>query len=171
MVIAPNDMRATLLANALCALSNDDTPLRRDAFSLFYERHCGQPLAIDKWFKAVTRAPPPSTTFSQLRHTRTWTSATPLALWRSSGAASGRTDGRFTTPRARLRFLADRLIAADRIGAGCPSYIMGQIDQWRRYDDDRRALMEAALRRVAETPDMSPALNGVVQRTLAAPNK
>ena len=58
------------------------------------------------------------------------------------------------------------LVAADRIGAGRASYLTPQIDQWRRYDPDRRALMKAALESVRDTPGISAALREVVERSL-----
>ena len=155
--------------DALCALSHVDSPLRPQAFALFYARHRGSPAAVDKWFKAMALSRAPSAIDDiialadhpdlDLRNT-----ARTLAFF---GSFFRQNRWTFHHPSGRgYGFLADRLIAADRIGVGRPSYIMAQIDQWRRYDDGRQALMRDALRRVLATPGIGSGLDEVVRRAL-----
>jgi aminopeptidase N len=63
-------------------------------------------------------------------------------------------------------FLADRLLMIDRLGRSGSTYIMPQINQWRRYDPARQALMRAALERVANTPGISKGLAENITKAL-----
>ena len=154
---------------ALSILSHLDTPLRPEGFEGFYARHRDQPLLVDKWFKAaaLSRAPgvlPEIIALSGHPALALSNTARTLAFF---GSFFRQNRIVFHDPSGGgYRFLAERLVAADRIGAGRASYLTPQIDQWRRYDPDRRALMKAALESVRDTPGISAALREVVERSL-----
>jgi len=54
----------------------------------------------------------------------------------------------------------------DRLGRSGSHYIMPQINQWRRYDPARQALMRAALQRVGDTPGISKGLGENIFKAL-----
>jgi aminopeptidase N len=63
-------------------------------------------------------------------------------------------------------FLAERLLMIDKLGRAGSTYIMPQINQWRRYDSARQALMKKALDRVAGTPGISKGLAENINKAL-----
>jgi len=70
---------------------------------------------------------------------------------------------------AAYSWLADILLYVDKIRPGGTAWLMPQINQWRRYDENRRGLMRSALERVAGTEGISRALYENVSRALAEP--
>lgn len=154
---------------ALSVLSHLDTPLRAEGFDAFYARHRDQPLLVDKWFKAaaLSRAPgvlPEIIALAGHPALDLSNTARTLAFF---GSFFRQNRVVFHDPSGGgYRFLAERLVAADRLGAGRASYLTPQIDQWRRYDPARRELMKAALESIRETPAISLALREVVERSL-----
>ncbi len=65
------------------------------------------------------------------------------------------------------QFLADRLLSIDAQGRSGSTYLMPQINQWRRYDQHRQSLMRDALERVAGSPGISKGLAENIGRALA----
>ena len=156
---------------ALSILSHLDTPLRAEGFEGFYARHRDQPLLVDKWFKAAAL----SRAAGALQDIIALSGHPALDL--SNTARTLAFFGSFFRQNRIVfhdpsgggyRFLAERLVAADRLGAGRASYLTPQIDQWRRYDPARRELMKSALESVRDTPGISSALREVVERSLGA---
>ena len=154
---------------ALSILSHHDTPRRAQAMADFLARYEDQPLVVDKWFKvmALARAPGVLDEIIALEgHPKfdTNNTARMLAYYGSFFRQNRRT---FHDPGGRgYAFLASTLLRMDGRGAGRPGYYMPQIDQWRRYDPGRQALMQAALRSVLDAPAASPLLRETVSRTL-----
>ncbi|WRH76833.1 MAG: aminopeptidase N [Sphingobium sp.] len=156
--------------DALCLISHHDHPQRRAAFDGFLEQYKDQPLVVDKWFKAyaLSRAPRVIDEIIDLE-------GHPAFEIQNVSRAVAFYGSLFRQNRATFhdlsgkgyRFLADRLLMMDKMGRGHPAYFMAQLDQWRRFDDRRKALMHAELVRIAEDPDISPTLREVVSRTLA----
>ena len=62
-------------------------------------------------------------------------------------------------------FAADQILSLDKINPQLASTIAGAFNLWKRFSPPRRALMEAALKRVART-GLSPDVTEVVGRTL-----
>jgi aminopeptidase N len=155
--------------DALCLIGDCAHPARAAAFDGFLACYQSQPLVVDKWFKAqaLSRAPGVIDAIIALEQHPTFdlgNTARVLAyygsLFRQNRIAFHDRSGK------GYRFLADRLLLMDQIGRGHPGYFMAQMDQWRRYDAPRRALMEQELIRIAETPGISGGLREVVGRTL-----
>jgi aminopeptidase N len=59
---------------------------------------------------------------------------------------------------AAYEWLADVLLQVDKVRAGAAAWLMPQIKQWRRYDENRKNLMRTALERIASTEGISRAL-------------
>ena len=92
-----------------------------------------------------------------------------LSCLRDCGLVTVRQQGRFAYYSlsdervAQLLQLGDELLAevllnVDKLRPGGTAWLMPQINQWRRYDDNRRRKMESALKRVAGTEGISRAL-------------
>jgi aminopeptidase N len=59
---------------------------------------------------------------------------------------------------AAYDWLADVLLQVDKVRPGAAAWLMPQIRQWRRYDENRKLLMRTALERIANTEGISRAL-------------
>ncbi len=53
------------------------------------------------------------------------------------------------------RFLAEQLIALDRLNPQTAAKLLPPLGRWRRFDAKRSALMRAELVRIVETPGLS----------------
>ena len=66
--------------------------------------------------------------------------------------------------------LVERLLFLDKYKPGASMRFMPQILQWRRYDPRRRALMKAALERLAGSEGISRGLYENVSKALSEPS-
>ncbi|BCW90744.1 Aminopeptidase N [Alphaproteobacteria bacterium SO-S41] len=157
---------------ALATLTHTDTPQRDEALAWFYERWKTNDIVINKWFnaQALSRAPGAVQRIIALESHPVMdmtNMARGLAFYggffRQNRVAFHDSSG------AGYKFLADRLLMIDAMGRSSSHYLMPQINQWRRYDPRRQALMKAQLERIAATEGISKSLRENVTRTLAAP--
>lgn len=154
---------------ALSLLAHQSGPQRAAARNLFYARHSGRPLALDKWFKALalSRAPGAVDEIIALAGHPDLDLGNTSRILAFFGSFFRQNRVTFHDPSGKgYDFLADRLIAADRLGAGRPGFLMAQIDQWRRYDETRQGKMRAALESILAAPNTSVSLQEVVRRSL-----
>jgi aminopeptidase N len=157
---------------ALAILTHTATPQRDAALAWFYERWKTNDLVINKWFnaQALSRAPGAVARIVALESHPVMdmtNMARGLAFY---GGFFRQNRVAFHDPSgAGYTFLADRLLMIDAMGRSSSHYLMPQINQWRRYDPRRQALMKAQLERIAATEGISKSLRENVTRTLAAP--
>jgi aminopeptidase N len=142
---------------ALTTLANSDTPERIAALDIFYNRYADNPLVLDKWFQTQalsTRGDTVETVAELVRH-RDFSLANPNRARAVVGAfgvnqrAFNRADG------AGYRFLADQLIALDRLNPQTAAKLLPPLGRWRRFDPARAALMRGELERIVGTPGLS----------------
>lgn len=157
---------------ALCMLTHSDTPQRDEALAWFYERWKGNDTVVNKWFnaQALSRAPGAVERIIALEAHPAMDISNMARSFAFYGGFFRQNRVAFHDPSgAGYKFLADRLLMIDALGRGGSHYIMPQINQWRRYDTRRQALMKAELERVAGTPDISKGLRENIARALADP--
>jgi aminopeptidase N len=155
---------------ALCLLSHQDCPRRDDAQQFFYERYQDQPLVVDKWIKAValSRAPGAIDGIIALEGHPAFDIKNTARAIAYYGSFFRQNRVSFHDPSGKgYRFLGDRLLMMDQLSVGRPSYFMSQVDQWRRFDQHRRDLMQSELTRILNTPGISRPLYEVISRALA----
>ena len=68
----------------------------------------------------------------------------------------------------RYAFVADWLIRLDPINPQTTARMSSAFDSWRQYDAARQSLIEAELKRIAATPDLSTHTAEMVERILKA---
>jgi len=154
---------------AFAILSHLDTPARRTAADALIARYGDQPLVVDKWFKtmALSRAPGVIDEIIALEGHPLFDIANTARSLAYYGSFFRQNRETFHDPSGKgYDFLASRLLAMDARGGGRPGYFMPQIDQWRRYDAHRQALMKASLEKVLASETISPLLREVVTRTV-----
>ncbi|HEY0104854.1 MAG TPA: aminopeptidase N [Rhizomicrobium sp.] len=159
----------TDMFEALCQLTHLDVPAREEALGWFYERWKDRSTVVDKWFnaQALSRVPGAVDRIIALeRHPAfDFNNAARALLFYGGFFRQNRVA--FHDPSGKgYEFLADRLLMMDKLGRSGSHYIMPQINQWRRYDPARQALMRAALERVAGTDAISKSLRENVEKAL-----
>ena len=64
------------------------------------------------------------------------------------------------------RFLADRVLQLDPINPQVAARLTTQLGRWRRYGDDRAALMRAELSRILAADGLSPDVFEIASKSL-----
>ncbi len=155
---------------ALHMLANSDTPERGDALSLFEERWRDDPLVLDKWFTAQASAHLPDTlqrVRALLEHPG-FDVRNPNRVRALIGAFCQANQVRFhAADGSGYRFAADQVIAIDPANPQVAARLLGAFSRWRRFDDDRQALMRESLERVLAARGLSRDCYEVASKTLA----
>ena len=142
---------------ALTTLVNGDWDERAAALDIFYNRYADNPLVLDKWFQTQalsTRDDTPSAVAALAAHPD-FTLANPNRA-RSLIGAFGANQRAFNAIDGRgYRFLADQLIALDRLNPQTAAKLLPPLGRWRRFDTRRAGLMRAELERIVAVPELS----------------
>ncbi len=69
---------------------------------------------------------------------------------------------------AAYRFHADRVIELDSLNPQIASRMASAFNQWRRYDQDRQALMIIELERIAAVDSLSPDVFEIISKVISA---
>ncbi|KAB7610523.1 aminopeptidase N [Amylibacter sp. SFDW26] len=142
-----------------------------DASAAFYDQWKDDKLVIDKWFATLASSAVPETALEKVtalsEHPEfTWTNPNrfrsligPFAM---NPAAFHRADGK------GYKFVADWLIKLDAKNPQTTARMCGLFETWRRYDDNRQALIKAQLERIAGAPNLSKDSSEIVGKILGA---
>jgi aminopeptidase N len=142
---------------ALGALVNGDAPERDAALAEFYARYRDNGLVLDKWFttQALSTRDDTAAAVEALAGHADFTLANPNRL-RSLVGAFGANQRAFHDSSGRgYRFLADMILAADKLNPQTAAKLVPPLGRWRRFGEDRAALMRAELERIVATPGLS----------------
>ena len=154
---------------ALMTLVNSDSDDRIAALDIFYNRYRDNPLVLDKWFTTQalsTRAD----TFEQVEELaghRDFTLTNPNRARALIGAFSMNQKAFHRADGAGYRFLADQLIALDRINPQTAAKMLPPLGRWRRFDRTRGELMRAQLDRILSVPGLSKDMLEQVGKSLS----
>ena len=154
---------------ALGILVSTRAPERQAALDAFYARFRGDPLVIDKWFALQAAAQRPDTIDQVLKLAShpDFAMTNPNRL-RSLAGTFGANHWAFHSADGRgYAFLADMVIAADRLNPQIAARLVAPFGRWRRFDPKRAELMRAALERVVTTPGVSKDVFEQVSKSLA----
>jgi aminopeptidase N len=142
---------------ALAALVNSDAPEREGALAAFYERWREDPLVLDKWFtlQALSAREDAVEAVPKLVRHPDFTLANPNRV-RSVAGAFGANQRAFHHRSGRgYAFLADIVLAVDRINPQVAARLMPPLGRWRRFDEARGTLMRAQLERILAAKGLS----------------
>ncbi|MEA3054405.1 MAG: aminopeptidase [Sphingomonadales bacterium] len=142
---------------ALGALANSDAPERRGALAAFYDRYRGDALVLDKWFtvQAVSTRDDTLDAVEALARHPDFTLANPNRMRSLVGAFAGNQRAFHHESGRGYRFLADRILAVDRLNPQTAARLVPPLGRWRRFDEKRQDLMKAELERIVATPGLS----------------
>jgi aminopeptidase N len=139
------------------------------AIDEFYDRWCGEPLVLDKWFRmqAMSSSPAAFDRVVSLSNHPDFNLANPnrarsllFAFAAGNPVAFHRADGE------AYRFVADRVVELDAINPQVASRIVSSFNQWRRFEPGRAALMRAQLERIAGQLGISKDVLEIVERAV-----
>ena len=156
---------------ALTALVYESAPQAHSALASFEERWQSDPLVMDKWFRlqAIDPRPEALQTVQRLIRHPAFSLKNPNKVRAVIGAfahrnarAMHRADG------DGYRFVADQILAIDRLNPQVASRVAGAFNHWRRYPDALQALMRSQLERIVAEPSLSDDVGEICGKALAA---
>ncbi len=142
---------------ALGVLTNGAAPEREQAIASFYERYRGDALVLDKWFTVQalsTREDTPDAVEALSRHPD-FTLANPNRLRALVGAFATNQRAFHNASGRGYRFLADMILAVDRLNPQAAARLVPPLGRWRRFDEKRQALVRSELQRVVASQGLS----------------
>ncbi|HEX5259224.1 MAG TPA: DUF3458 domain-containing protein, partial [Sphingomicrobium sp.] len=154
---------------ALGVLVSLGAPERQAALDAFYQRFQDDALVLDKWFALQAAAQRPDTVDEVLRLAEhpDFSMSNPNRL-RSLAGTFGVNHWAFHSPDGRgYAFLADMIIAADKLNPQVAARLVPPFGRWRRFEPKRSAMMRQALERIAAAPGLSRDVYEQVTKSLA----
>ncbi|MFZ5748249.1 MAG: aminopeptidase N [Pseudomonadota bacterium] len=142
---------------ALATLANGTSDKRVAALDIFYNRYRDNPLVLDKWFQtqALSARDDTAQMVEELARHRDFTLANPNRARALVGAFSINQRAFHHVSGRGYRFVADQLIALDRLNPQTAAKLVPPLGRWRRFDSARAAQMRAELERIVKTPGLS----------------
>lgn len=145
------------------------TTARSELLADFYARNREVAQVIDAWFstQASCIRPGAAERVQALLAHPDFTLRNPnrarslIAVFCQNLAGFHRQDG------AGYRFLADQVIAANKLNPQLAARLVSPFTQWRRYDEARQQKMRTCLEEIVATPGLSPNVFEIASKSLA----
>ena len=142
---------------ALGVLVSLEAPEREQALTAFFEQFKDDALVLDKWFALQAAAQRPDTlnAVEKLAAHPSFTLQNPNRL-RALAGSLGMNHWVFNDASGRgYRFLADMIIAADKLNPQVAARLVPPLGRWRRLEPSRSALMRDQLQRIVDSRGLS----------------
>jgi aminopeptidase N len=142
---------------ALGVLADSEWPERITALRDFYERYRDDALVLDKWFmvQALSTRGNTLAEVEALSVHPDFSIDNPNRLRSLVGAFAGNQRAFHTASGGGYRFLGDFILRADAINPQTAARLLPPLGKWRRFDEDRGAMMRAELERILAVPNLS----------------
>jgi aminopeptidase N len=142
---------------ALGALASSDSPERHGALAAFYERYRADSLVLDKWFtvQALSTRDDTLAAVEALAGHPDFTLSNPNRMRSLVGAFASNQRAFHDSSGRGYRFLADMILAVDRLNPQTAARLVPPLGRLRRFDRARQDLMRAQLERIVATPGLS----------------
>jgi aminopeptidase N len=154
---------------ALATLSLRDVPERQRALEDFYSRYGQDPLIVDKWLSLQAAIPEPATLdrVKALTNHPAFSFTNPNRVRALIGAFAMSNQTQFNrADGAGYYFLVDTVLALDARNPQVAARLLAALKSWRVLEPARRALAQAALRRIAASPSLSRDVADITTRAL-----
>ncbi len=154
---------------ALSALANCDCAERSQALAAFEAQWRTDPLVMDKWFAAQANSRLPGTlqAVKQLMLHPAFSLRNPNKVRSLVGVfCSANLTGFHAADGSGYAFLADQVIALDKLNPQVAARLLRLMSRWRRYDEARQRLMQAEFERVLAQPDVSRDVFEIASKSL-----
>lgn len=154
---------------ALGLLVNSGAKGRKEALDAFYQRYRGDALVIDKWFtvQALSSRDDAAERVEALARHPDFTLANPNRLRALVGAFAANQRALHAPDGRGYRFLADMIVAADRLNPQTAARLVPPLGRWRRFDEERAALIRTQLERIVATAGLSTDVFEQASKSLA----
>jgi len=153
---------------ALTALANLDCPERLPALEDFYARWKDEPLVVDKWL-AVQAGSRLATTLDDvrqlLRHPA-FDLKVPNKVYALIRTFSANHVRFHAASGEGYSFLADQVLALDRLNPQVAARMARGFDRWKRFDPARQQKAKAALERIRDADGLSKDVAEIVSKAL-----
>ena len=153
---------------ALASMDGEGAVARDAALEKFYEEADGDALVLNKWFsvQALADLPDVLDRVRALTEHPDFTLSNPNRCRSLVSAFTMNAAPFHDDSGAGYQFLGDIIAQLDKLNPQISSRIAGSLIQWRRYDENRGALMKAELEKLAAMKPISDDLYEVVSRGL-----
>jgi aminopeptidase N len=155
---------------AIAALIHHEGKERDDALHHFYEKWKGETLVMNKWLQAqgLSQVPGGLARIKRLMEDPVFNINNPnkvgallLSFGRYNHVQFHAEDG------AAYKFFADLVLDIDGRNPSLASRAVSVFNQWKRYDEKRRALMKAELERIVAKPGLSAGVFEIASKALS----
>lgn len=139
---------------ALEMLANGESSARTEALADFYETWQHDPIVTDKWLsiQAMSARPDTLNDVTGLLEHDAFSIRNPNRVRALIGAFCSGNQLRFHAGDGRgYAFLADQVLRLDPLNPRVAARLLAPLGPWRRFDNNRQALMRAQLQRVLDT--------------------
>ncbi len=153
---------------ALTTLVGGTSDKRIAALDIFYNRYSDNALVLDKWFQtqALSSRDDTAAVVEELSRHRDFTLSNPNRARALIGAFSVNQRAFHAKDGRGYRFVADQLIALDKLNPQTAAKLVPPLGRWRRFDEGRAALMRAELERIMAVPGLSKDMLEQVSKSL-----
>ncbi|HEV3373017.1 MAG TPA: aminopeptidase N [Xanthobacteraceae bacterium] len=154
---------------ALVTLSLRDVPERPGVLADFYARYGNDPLIVDKWLALQATIPEPATLarVKALTAHAAFSFANPNRVRALIGSFAMANQTQFNrADGGGYEFLVDTVLALDPKNPQVAARLLSAMKSWRVLEPNRRALAQAALKRVAAAPALSRDVTDIAARAL-----
>jgi aminopeptidase N len=153
---------------ALGVLANSSAPEREAALAAFYDRFRDNPLVIDKWFgvQALSTRADTGAVVQALSTHPDFTLANPNRIRALVGSFAANQRVFHAIDGSGYRFLADMILAVDKLNPQTAARLVPPLGRWRRFDAGRAALMQGELRRILASEGLSKDVFEQVSKSL-----
>lgn len=142
---------------------------REDALEAFYHAYEAEPLVIDKWFALQAMIPEEGTLsrVKALMSHKAFSFSNPNRLRALFGTFAAANPAQFNAKDGSgYDFLAGIVLDLDAKNPQVAARLLSAFKSWRSLEKGRRALAEAALRRVVAAASLSPDVRDIADRAL-----
>ena len=155
---------------AISAMVYSDSSRAEAALSDFESRWNDNALVMDKWFSIQAAKPSANTVdeLSGLMEHPSFSLTNPNKVRAVIGIFGMCNPTGFHAADGRgYEFVADQVIALDRLNPQVAARMVSAFNAWKRYDKSRQALMSDQLRRILSQPKLSPDVSEIVSNALS----
>jgi len=153
---------------ALAVLANLDCPERAPALAAFYERWKDEPLVVDKWLavQAGSRLPSTLARVKELQRHPAFDIKVPNKVYALIRTFSANHVRFHAASGEGYSFLADQVLALNRLNPQVAARMARGFDRWKRFDPARQQKAKAALERIRDADGLSKDVAEIVTKAL-----
>jgi aminopeptidase N len=154
---------------ALTALANSNAPQRAIALDSFYGRWKDEPLIVDKWLavQAGSRLPGTLARVKELLVHPAFDLKVPNKVYSLIRSFSVNHVRFHAADGAGYAFLADQVLALDKLNPQVAARIARGFDRWKKFDAGRKSKAKTQLERIRDATGLSKDVGEIILKALA----